>query len=72
LLLLRNAAAYYLFIASLIGVIVTMTHVLGITGSTIGFSPFEIFMMIIMPVVVAVFLILYSLLALRKGWIKKE
>ena len=69
LLLLRKSAAYYLFIASLLGVIVTMTHTLGIASSTIDFSPFEILMMILMPPVVAAFLIWYSKHAESKGWI---
>jgi hypothetical protein len=66
LLLLRKSAAYYLFIASLLGVIVTMTHTLGVARS---FGPFEISMMILMPLVVAAFLIWYSKHAERKGWI---
>ncbi len=66
LLLLRKQAAYYLFIASLLGVIVTMTHALGIG---IDFSLFEIFMMILMPLVVAVFLVWYSKRAVNRGWI---
>jgi hypothetical protein len=57
LLLLRKSAAYYLFIASLPGVIVTMAHTLGIASSTIDFSPFEILMMILMPLVVTAFLV---------------
>jgi hypothetical protein len=69
LLLLRKSAAFYLFIASLLGVIVTMTHTLGIASSTIDFSPFEILMMILMPLVVAAFLIWYSKQAESKGWI---
>jgi hypothetical protein len=69
LLLLKKSIATYLFIASLVGVIVTMTHTLGVAGSTIDFSPFEIFMMILMPLVVAAFLIWYSKWAKRKGWI---
>ena len=68
LLLLRKSAAYYLFIASLLGVIVTMTHTLGIASLTIDFSPFEIFMMILMPLVVAAFLIWYSKQVQSKGW----
>ena len=68
LLLLRKSAAFYLFIASLLGVIVTMTHTLGIASSTIDFSPFEILMMILMPLVVAAFLIWYSKRAESKGW----
>jgi len=69
LLLLRKSAASYLFIASLVGVIVTMIHTFGIVGSTNDFSPFEILLMILMPLVVAAFLIGYSKLAERKAWI---
>lgn len=70
LLLLRKSTAYYLFIASLLGVIVTMIHTLGIAGSTVEFSPFEIVMMILMPLVVAVLLIWYSRRAESKNWIR--
>jgi hypothetical protein len=69
LLLFRKSAAIYLFIASLLGVIVAMTHTLGIAGSASNFSPFEIVMMILMPLAVAAFLIWYSKQAERKGWI---
>ncbi len=68
LLLLRKWAAHYLFIASLLGVIVTMTPHLDMIGSTIN-DPFEIVMMILMPLVVAAFLIWYSRWAQGKGWI---
>ena len=69
LLLLRKPAAYYLFIVSLLGVIVTMTHTLGIFGPTIDFTPFEILGIILMPLVVAAFLIWYSKHAESKRWI---
>ncbi len=68
LLLLRKSAAYYLFIASLLGVIVAMTPHLDMIGSTIN-DPFEIVMMILMPLVVAAFLIWYSKRAQSRGWI---
>ncbi len=68
LLLLRKSAAYYLFIASLLGVIVAMTPHLDMIGSTIN-DPFEVVMMILMPLVVAAFLIWYSKQAESKGWI---
>ncbi len=67
LLLLRKSAATYVFIASLLGVIVTHIHTLGVG---IDFSPSEIFMMILMPLAVAAFLIWYAKLAERKGWIR--
>ncbi|MDH3646793.1 MAG: hypothetical protein OER80_08475 [Gammaproteobacteria bacterium] len=69
LLLLRKSAAFYLFIASLLGVIVAMIHTLGVATSSNNFSPFEIVLMILMPLVVAVFLIWYAKQAERKGWI---
>ena len=69
LLLLRKSAAYYLFIASLLGVIVQLIHTLGIARSTINFNPLDILMIILMPLVVAAFLIWYSKRAESKGWI---
>ena len=66
LLLLRKSAAYYLFIGSLLGVIVTMIHTLGVG---IDFGLGEILGIILMPLVVAVFLIWYSKQAESKGWI---
>ena len=68
LLLLRKPAAFNLFIASLAGVIVQMIHTLGIVGS-MDFTGFEITMMIVMPLVVAAFLVWYSRQAESKGWI---
>ena len=65
-LLLRKSAARYLFIASFLGVIVTMIHTLGVG---INFGPGEILGIILMPLVVAAFLIWYSKLAESKGWI---
>lgn len=70
LLLLRKSAAYYLFIASLLGVMVTMIHTLAIAGSTIDFSLFEILMMILMPLVLAAYLIWYAKRAIAEGWIR--
>ncbi len=69
LLLLRKSAAYYLFIASLLGVIVQLIHTLGIGSSAIDFSPFDVLMIILMPLVVAAFLIWYSKWSESKGWI---
>jgi len=69
LLLLRKSAAYYLFVVSLLGVIVTMIHTIAIASFTIKFSVTEILVMIVMPVVVAALLIWYSKQVERKGWI---
>jgi hypothetical protein len=46
-----------------------MIHTIGIASSTIEFSLFEIVVMILMPLVVAAFLIWYSKQAESKGWI---
>lgn len=66
LLLLRHSAAYYWFIASLVGVIVTLSHAFGIG---IDFGIGEILGIILMPLVVAIFLIWYSTKAASRGWI---
>jgi len=69
LLLLRKSAAFYLFIASLLGVLVTMVHTTRIAGSVIAFSGGEIFVMIILPIIVAALFIWYSRYAERRHWI---
>ena len=66
LLLLRRSAASYLFIASLIGVIGTMIHALGVDAE---FGPGEIVGIIVMPLAVAAFLIWYTKSTQAKGWI---
>ncbi len=67
LLLLRKSAAVYLFIVSLLGTIVTMVHTINIARSTIDFSFSEIFIMILLPLMVAAFLIRYSKQAQTMG-----
>ncbi|MFC1748110.1 hypothetical protein ACFL2V_04825 [Pseudomonadota bacterium] len=67
ILLLRKRVAYYLFVASLLGVIVTMIHALGLG---IEFGSGELIGMVLMPLVVAAFLIWYSKSAESKGWLK--
>ena len=67
LLLLRKSAAFYLFVASLLGVVVTMIYTLGIG---IDFGLGEILGIILMPLVVAALLIWYSKWAERRGWVR--
>lgn len=69
LLLLRKPAAYYLFIVSLIGTMVTVIHTARVASSVIDFSPAEIVIMMLMPLIVLVFLIWYTKLATSKGWL---
>ncbi len=72
LLLLRSSAAFYVFIASALGVAVTMIHALVLSGAASTFSPFQIFLAVLMPIVAALFLIWYSKQAESKGWISQE
>lgn len=66
LLLLKMSVAFYLFIASLLGVVTTMIHTLGID---FDFSAGEIMGIILMPALVAASLIWYTKNAESKGWI---
>lgn len=70
LLLLRRSAATYLFVVSLIAMIVHMIPYLGMSGSTIKFGAMEISMFILMPLAVAAFLIGYAKRGQRKGWLR--
>ena len=69
LLLFRKSAAIYLFIASILGVIVTMIHTVSVASSKIEFTLIEIVVMILMPIAVGALLIWYSRQARSKGWI---
>ncbi len=66
LLLLRRSAAFYVFVASLLGAIVTTTHTLAVD---IDFGVGVILGIIVLPPVVAAFLIWYSKWTVSKGWI---
>jgi hypothetical protein len=66
LLLLKQSAVLYAFIASLIGVIVTMIHALGAVDWMLDFGTL---MPQLMSLVVAAFLLWYSKHAAGKGWI---
>jgi len=69
LLLLKKASAYILFIVSLFGITITMIHTLEIARSTISFSPVEFLIMILMPLLVAIFLVWYARYVKREQWI---
>ncbi len=70
LLLLRKSAANYLFIVSLVGIIVTMLHTIRVGMSIIEFTLAEIVVMIVMPVLVAAFLIWYGRWTEKRGWLR--
>jgi hypothetical protein len=60
LLLLRKPAALCVFVASLVGVLVTMIHTIQVARSVIPFSGMDIFVMIVLPVIVAAILVWYA------------
>ena len=66
LLMFKKSVSFYFFIASLLGVVATMIHTLSI-GVEFGIG--EIIGIILLPLVVAAFLIWYSKYVENKGWI---
>jgi hypothetical protein len=70
LLLLKKSTAFYVFVLSLFGIVLTMVHTVEVANSKISFSPVEIIVMIILPVIVAAGLIAYSKFAINKCWVK--
>jgi len=69
LLLLRKSTAYYVFIVSLLGGVVTMIHTVDIARTTIDFSVTEIVVMILMPLLMGAFLVWYAKQAESRGWV---
>jgi len=65
LLLFRRASAYYVFIFSFVGTIVTLSHALGIDGA----GPRQIFEGLIMPVVMSIAFILFAKIAITQRWV---
>ena len=68
LLLLRKSIAFYVLVASLLGVLVQMTYGLVVAESRMSFGPSEIAMAIMIPAV-ALLLVWYSKYATSKKWI---
>ena len=69
LLLLKKANALYIFIASLLGIIITMIHTVNVSTSKVEFSLADIFLMILSPMIVAGFLIWYTRIVINKRWV---
>lgn len=70
LLLLRRSSATYLFVASLVAMLVQVIPYLGMSGSTVKVGGMEISMLILLPLAVAAFLIWYTRQAKSKGWLR--
>ena len=64
LILLKKGAAYYVFVASFLGVLITNIHTFLVS------TAIPIWVGSLMSLIVAAFLIKYSQWARRKGWIK--
>lgn len=65
LLLLRKSVAYYVFIASLLGLAVTMIHIFEV----VGVGSVQVWSGVLMQLVVTAFLTWYSKYAARKNWL---
>lgn len=63
LLLLKKSVAYYLFVASFLGALITNIHTFQVS-SAVG-----IWVGSLMSLIIAAFLIWYSKLVKRKGWV---
>ena len=70
LLLFKKTIAQYCFLASLIGVMAQMIPNMRLAKSDIQYGLFEIFMMMVLPLLVAAFLAWYTSRTSDKGWIK--
>jgi len=69
LLLARKSQAKYLFLLSLLGVLVQLIHTLKIAGSSVQFGTMEGFMMIASPVLVVLLLLWFTHRAHKRGWL---
>ena len=69
LLLLRKPLAGMAFMISLMGIFVTMIHSLQVVMANETFSVSEIFVMIVLPIVVANFLIGLTFYAIKSNWL---
>ena len=69
LLLLRKGLATIVFIASLLAIIVQFSYWLFMSGAAEVYEPAQLYAMPVAVIVIAVFLIWFSKMASRKGWI---
>ena len=69
LLLFKKSQAIYIFIISLLGIVVTMLHTINMATSKISFSFGEIVVMILLPMIVAALLIWYTKIVTKKNWV---
>ena len=70
LLLFKKSISYYLFIASFLGVIITMVHTFSVKGSTANSGSADFILTILLPLIIAGFLVWYSKWIAKNSWIK--
>jgi len=63
LLLLKKSVAYYLFVVSFLGALITNIHTFQVSSAV------DIWVGSLMSLIIAAFLIWYSKLVKRKGWV---
>jgi len=66
LLMFVQRTSKYVFLISLIGIVVTMIHTLNVAMSEVEFSFLEVFIMAILPLVVALALLAYARKAIAR------
>lgn len=69
LLLFKKSQAIYIFIISLLGIVLTMLHTVNVATSKISFNIGEIVVMILLPMIVAALLIWYTKIVTKKNWV---
>jgi hypothetical protein len=65
LLLLKKSTAYYVFILSLLGTVLTLTHAVGVDGAGMR----QVFEGMIMPIAVSIALIFYAKTVIGLKWL---
>ena len=66
LLMFRSSAAIYLFLISLLGIVLTMVHTVNVAMSPVEFSIGELAIMVVAPVIVAMGLLWFARRVLSK------
>ena len=68
LLLWRKPLAYYLFVASLAGLLIQVLYTLSVAAEA-ELGAFESFMYLVLPLIIGVFLVAYAKRCERRGWV---
>ena len=69
LLLMKKRLAVHVFMAGLVGTVITMIHTVLIGSTKVTFSLGEVFVMIILPLIVSAILVWYAKQVAAKSWL---